>query len=1209
MSQTDVVIDLTVYEADNETPLFGSASGGSITEPDFQTDSNLIAHPRPYLITPRGFTATEVDFIEGKSDIGAVSVGILDKRQEAADQNTGIVTSKIGEMVGRRATMRRWVPGISDYIILFEGVVSSYTVDTEDLVIYWLNLRDTREFERAGELFSSNYVLFGNDGLQGPAVNYGRTPAGETFDAIFDALFGDGDRFYMISKTGPFQSEAAAAEGEGVQPGDHFIRMDDGDPSDGIYWGFTPIGSVLRSGGRFHSYQQAPIFADYGYPTRDDEGTYRFQDVWVRWRPKGGSESDWVTLRDMPINRHENINTKQWLEFETPAGEELFTPGWIYFGAEDPADLPSTGEEIEFQVLAAEITPATPFFWDEGTLGDLLKQIQAGEHTDDPPSERYDSDALDEFAAETPRARFILKEPVTDRRKWIEEHIFKPSLYAPAMTTSLEVRPVSWELPENTEDVPLLDPDTIQPIGEWEESVGDIVKGIEFTYIREHLESREVALERKAKEGQGLSPASKYLQVADTSTIYDWERLRETEVVYKNEIENPPPGSKTLKYAPTTIRSISSFWTAVTGGDIEDEKPYRLAQRIFKTVTQKWVGGAIRYAVNVTATADNLQRAIGDWVRAKIDWMPDYFTGKRGTTRYMQLYAISDEDPAFRLFKMQDGGVPDPTQDEDIFDSSIENCLTGGEVAPAPNGGGQLVFDADGTLTNTCSDPITIDKLLLIAGGGAGGAPRSPGTAGAHVAGGGGAGGVCIFEDVVIQPGEAVPVRVGAGGSVGSFGDSEESRSGEHSVLWVDSSGFALDPSTDPLGSAKFARGGGGGGQADEQNGASGGSGGGGGAGGTISNDGSPGGEAVDEDCGNDGGDGFGLGGAGSCTRRGGGGGGGSYGGEGGDGNPEGSLQHRNGPGGPSTVLSEWGVTAGGGGEGGRAEETSCDVFDYDPGDSGDAGVGFGGGGAAGDVGGSPGGDGIVIVQYKGAPPGTLAVPTISSTGVDSRNRIRVTIDEDDWPVIEPDGYRVRIDYAVGSTEPAADSGEWQTAGYLNDAGTVATDAVPTGSTVWVRARAEAEDFRPSAYSTAIEVVTPSKPGLLRRELSYDNEADHVNLIWAENQFATSVTIRAQVHDSDGSPQPRPLPFVVTVDADFRLWTFTSLVPAQGERLTVDLEVTDGSTVVLYRISVDRQNNQIEEEAGVDEAIDAILYDDDFSVVVDDTGSILRSDH
>lgn len=1182
MSVDRPVFDVTFFEEDDVTPFWGTANSvGEVIEADFQTNSPDLPHDRPYLRAPKNFTSTEVDFLEGRSTIGAITIPVIDVRQTESDQTSGILTSRIAEVVGKRIVLRRWVPDLSDYLIVFDGVVSNYSVSTGELVVYEFHARDTREFERAGDLFTSNYVLFGKDGLQGPAVNYGRTPVGEAFDAILDALFGDGDRFYMISKTDPFESEPAAYEGAGVQPGDHFIRMDDGSPSDGIYWGFAPIGSVLRSGGRFSSYPQAPIFSDYGYPTKDDEGTYRFQDVWLRWRPKGGSESDWVELRDMPINRHENINTSQWLEFETPAGEELFTPGWLYFGAEDPNDLPSTNQEIEFQVLAVEITPATPFFWDRGTLGDLLKEIQAGDHTEDVPSERYDSAALDDFAANTAKARFVLKEPVTDRRRWIEENIFKPTLYAPAMTTSLTVRPVSWELPDNAEDIPLLDPDTIQPVGEWQESVGDVVKGIEFKYIREHMESREVALERKSKESTGLSPGSKYLQVADSSTIYDWERLRETEATYKNEIENPPPGARTLKYAPVTIRSLSSFWSAVTGGDIEDEKPYRLAQRIFKSVTQKSLGGAIRYFVDVVSTVENLQRAIGDWVRCSIEWMPDYFTGKRGTTRYMQIYAISDEDPAFRRLKMMDGGVPDPSQDPDIFDSSIENCLTGGTVVVAPNGGGQLLFDSDGTLTNTCGEDIVIDKLLLIGGGGGGGGAQSRASSG-----GGGAGGVCVLEDVTIKAGEAVPVRVGGGGALAA--------NGENTVLWVDDSGNALDPNTDPVTSAQVAYGGGRGGTWEES-GKQGGSGGGGGSGSTISNSGQAGGGAIDAECGNHGGSGWGLG-FGS-TGHGKGGGGGSYAGDGQNGNAGGQ-------GGASTELSDFGVTAGGGGEGGAQDEDGVSV----PGDAGSSGYGRGGGGSADVNPGSGGGDGIILIQYKGAPAGELGVPTISSTSVDSRNRVQATVSEDDFATIVPDEYRVRIDYAVGSTEPAASSGDWELAGYLSEAGSVLSDAVPTGATVWVRARAEADDFRPSAWSSSIEVGTPESPALIRRELSFDNETKFATLTWAENQFATSVTLRAEVHDQDLEPSLRPLPEIITLPANTRLHIFSSHALSPGEEITVDIEVTDGSEVVTYRISVDYNNNAIEEEIDAGGTVDKILYDDGFAIVADDDGNILRTD-
>lgn len=1210
MGSQRVVLDFTVFESDGTTPFFGTGDGsGGITDPDFQTPDSVLSHDRPYLKTPRNFTATEVDFVAGTSEIGAISVGVMDVRTTSTDQTSGQVTSKIADYIGKRAVLRRWVPSLSQYIVLFEGVVESYSVDTDDLLIYWFHLRDTREFERGGELFKSNYVLFGGGGRQGPAVPYGKSALGKAFEPALQALLGEQnaeDATYLVNRIRPWSAETfeerlGAGRGGGATPGagaanKYFALCSDPDPSDGIHYGLTSVYSIsIETAGSWSPYGFIPILNAIGFPTKDAEGTYRFRDFRVRWRPDGGTESDWVELDPMPAHRYLNISPgpNNWLYFEDQDGNQISNSGCLYLASENLADLPPEDEPFELQVLANEITPGTPFFWDRGTSGDLLQEIQDGLHTDEVPKERYDASELADFAANTPNIRFILKAPVNDRRKWIEENIFKPLTYAPALTTSLDIRPVSWLIPDDTESIPALDPDTIQPIGEWTESVGELIEGIEFTYIKESYESYEAALERKQREG-GFSPNNEYLQIVDEDSVADWERLIETEVTFEDSIDDPPPGAKTLKYNPVTIRDMTGLLHTAINGDNYEPLGHRLAKKIFETATQE-ITGNVRYEAEVTSTAENLQLALGDWVRVYLPWMPDYRTGKRGTRRYMQIYAISDEDPDTRKLRLRDGGVPDYTDDPDIVAPDNVDCLSGGTLISAPGTGKAMrIFEADDDLVNVCSEDVTIDKVLLIAGGGGGG---GGGGVGQGASGGGGAGGVLIAEDVVIGAGESIPVRIGAGGAVNS--------PGENSVLWVDGSGNALDPLSDPEPSATTAEGGGEGGEGEE-NGGAGGSGGGGGTGGSVSNDGSPGGDGTAGQ-GNDGGDGQGIGDGATCY-RGGGGGGGSYAEAGSDGlvQPIHGTLTEGGDGGGATTLDDWGVIAGSGGKGGSFQEgPSCSNGGGEFTEQGASGSGYGAGGGGGawtdnnpslpDRGGAAGQDGYVAVIYKGGSVPGLTIPTITSLSVTASplNEPRVTISEADFEAILYAGYRVRIDFAIGETEPAASSGDWETGGYLTAAGTLTLDSIPTGSTVWVRARAEADNFLPSGWSSSSSASADEAPAIVRAGSSYDADTRVLTVTWAENQFTAQVEIRAILHDR-GTIAERPLTLIDTVDASLRTYTLSSLQIPEGKTLSVDLvpkpalgfisEGTDGQ--VAHHIADDAENpfsvSDWDNEGGVD---------------------------
>lgn len=272
-------------------------------------------------------------------------------------------------------------------------------------------------------------------------------------------------------------------------------------------------------------------------------------------------------------------------------------------------------------------------------------------------------------------------------------------------------------------------------------------------------------------------------------------------------------------------------------------------------------------------------------------------------------------------------------------------------------------FYQDGTLVNHFDVVLTIPEILLVAGGGSGGD-------GTLTTGGGGAGGVKIATDVDINPDERIPIRIGEGAEVIGGGG----RTGEDSVVWVDGSGDALDPDSDPAPSATKADGGGAGGATG--NGGDGGSGGGGGQG---SGGGSPvttAGGSGSPPQGNNGGGGASTGCLSTCCKRNG-GGGGSYLEAGESGGGIGSTTP--GDGGGPTTLAGYGLQLGGGGQGGSSQSEpnpgDCSGAGGEFANAGANGSGFGagGGGAAGPEAGNTIGEtggegkkGVVVFKYQG---------------------------------------------------------------------------------------------------------------------------------------------------------------------------------------------------------------------------------------------------
>lgn len=1141
---TPVVYDVTFFEPDGETPLFGSEYLGAIAESDFQTDSDELSHPRPYLGLPLNAIASETDFIGGASRIGSVQLRILDKRTDLADQTSGILTARLADLRGHRVVFRRYVDG--EWRVRLDGVVYSVAADQETLVHYVLELRDGRDFERDQRLFFSNHVLFGLDGASGPPIDYGALPGGG----------------YLLEAVEPHPTTFHVGPGSGV----------------GLFWGAIdlPVGSEA-------------ILGKLGNPVHESDGTWRHQDFQVWWRPVSPSPEPYRVLRNMarPLGPGHAVSPPYTGLGLGPSGSDSFfhSGPTLFISSDDGDDIPGDDEDVEILILAVEISEETPFWWDGGTLGDLLQEIVAGDHTDAVPAERYDTAALASFAASSSPARVFLDKPVTDRRRWVEENIYRAALRAPALNVDRELRPVSWEPPDAETAVPILDGETLQPIGDLIASIEGAIGTVEFAYTREHLDPQKTARKKVPKKFLGISYGSRYEEVIDDARL-DWERLERTEVKVTITDPNAAPGAGVLTIAPITIRSIGS----------SDGKAHNDVDELGNQIANRWAGalfprrrlGLKTLEIDATATIENLSRNVGDFVRLRAEWHGDETDGVRGLREIAQIVAMSEsDDPSKVRFKLELIAIPDRTADDDETGTGTagDDCLDGGTLHPAGGGLAVRMFQTPGRfyLENTCDAEVLVE-LVVIAGGGSGG---NTGTGG-----GGGAGGVREGGDLVtrkIAAGATIPIDVGAGGTAGA--------SGEDSVWWGDADGNALDPDVDDPDDGVRALGGGHGGLNDAV-GANGGSGGGGGAAPPISGGSTQGGGSGSAGQGNAGGSGIDGGGL-ATGQRSVGGGGGSYAGAGtaGDTNFAGGSSIA-GTGAPRTLIPGWdGLYAGGGGTGGVADipqppEDANDSNLVQAGAAGEGGFGAGGGGAAQGAGSTPGSSGVVAVRYSG-PVANLQPPTVTSVEIDDLNQAEICVEETGWPPDPPAGLQVRVEYALNATEPDADSGLWRLVDYLDAPGCVVTPPIPAGAKVWGRARAEAPDYKPSILSDAVSADAPETPGF--RSVQLTVTADGVaTLAWDPNDFTGAVRVRRKIH-TEGESTTRPLTLVASLDAADSPYEFADLVP-EGSFITVDLEAWEDNTYALQGTTERRSEQNPQREIvlrtdGLDALSDVVLTD------------------
>jgi hypothetical protein len=254
---------LTIFDA-NGTPWWGELDQyGDVAEACFSTQPS---HPRPYLQLPESWTPPRVNFLQGSSDIGAVSVGVQDHPTDATDQNTGILTSRIKDAPGASALLERWDDYESAWVVGFRGKIQTYTIDEDKLVVYWLQLQDPRRFEEDDELFTNNetYVIYPKEG---PVEDYGLMPSGEYLIPAADVA------------TATFSRTSLAAP----------------NPLWFVYYGWAsfPVEptTLLYNLAEAEGTPMDPLPGFLGVQ-------WRYPRMTVRWRPAGGGP--WKYLRDMP---------------------------------------------------------------------------------------------------------------------------------------------------------------------------------------------------------------------------------------------------------------------------------------------------------------------------------------------------------------------------------------------------------------------------------------------------------------------------------------------------------------------------------------------------------------------------------------------------------------------------------------------------------------------------------------------------------------------------------------------------------------------------------------------------------------------------------------------------------------------------------------------------------------------------------------------
>jgi hypothetical protein len=648
------VQDFTIFDVDDVTPMFGSVDDyGEILDPSFSTDPN---HARPWLKMLGLGPDHEVDPIAATSNIGSVSVEVIDKRLDACDPKTGFLTfygaeaTGFSAYIGRRALFRERLSDGTYQVIANGPITEVVLLDTK--VTYGFRVASMRERERDVALFDTQHETM-SAFPYGPVEGYGLLPNGEQL--LPPAGIASGR---LVGRTGPSAGIIYA-----------FISNDDG--------GQWAVHEQLPTLGI-----PQPIYGEFG----DFQG-YAYTRYIVRWRYVGDTE--WTYLYDMPT-----VGSDAALEGDAfsiqPWGNQLnVMEKWgqrFYQGSlmlirvsafEENADLlPDPGEEIEFQVLPnTQPSDAFPFYFD-GSFGTLLRRIYDGDFSPQDPGILYEASCMDLFEAQGGRALLVKRETENDLANWVQENIYQARGWLPSLTDDGLICPIDASLPDATDALPVLDSSNTVS-AEFSQDGSRATPVVIYRFIRESL---SYVLEDPYQLG-----------------------IISTEFEIQRQSPNQEISAKSLVIAPETVRTLGPL-SVVDQLENSDDSAAQLALQRIDDLISRYAFGPQIVPVRVRDNATTRQLTVGSWCILDLDWIPNLNTFSRGGEQLaLVIRRQKDVGLAWNLTLILAGpgrsglGQPDvgePTENDQqqvcIFVTVPEEYeyAGGGIIEPGEGGGG-----------------------------------------------------------------------------------------------------------------------------------------------------------------------------------------------------------------------------------------------------------------------------------------------------------------------------------------------------------------------------------------------------------------------------------------------------------------------------------------------------------------------------------------
>lgn len=603
-------------------------------------------HAFPYLLAPRQYAEQEIDTIACTASIGQIEIGVMDVPTNPSDQQTGWMTARVHDVLGRRCRLRRYVNATIGWVVIADGPAGAPKMDTSYSAYRW-TIRDTRETERKTLAFASGSAA--SIVPRGSIYGWGHYTDAEGSHVLLPSVLD-------TPLTGVFNKTDIGGIGQGlINLSSHFS------------------GSPLVVDDPRLAVDEDAVNAMAMSQVGPNAFVARNADV--LWREVG--DSVWNIARSRGTVRYPQATFGYAEARLDPSDADPVTVlDYVVLFADDEsvlADFPDDGADIEFIVRyrgpASEEFP----YYIEGPLGTIIQNFYTGKYTIpdntgitgsvyDPAGMdagiatpqatiRYDPAA---FAPLTEQVLLRQTETVEDGRAFTEASLYQPAGWIPALDNDGQISPVHRGRPETIDAGLTIENAHVVPSTGWNTGT-KTVSSIEFTWNRYFIPAPDAGFETAA-DGIAIRPIDQEYEDSDSKLRYG---------------DNPETVDASAFSAIGTDQGLP-----LPG---QTEQANLLLQAARFDVLDRFRAGVQSISIAARRTQIPLVR-VGDWIPWNLSWFPDRATGLRGSVvDAAQIISIRDDNCVWRTLALEEsssegavGGAPGFYSDGEVLTDELE---------------------------------------------------------------------------------------------------------------------------------------------------------------------------------------------------------------------------------------------------------------------------------------------------------------------------------------------------------------------------------------------------------------------------------------------------------------------------------------------------------------------------------------------------------